>query len=102
MDREQFKQKIIDMAHVATLDEVKAYWDKKVENEAKKWGANDFWTKQQIGKREQAIKDFKEGKPVEFYEDSGMFYHHDSGCCGYGGNILLRGIMRLSLFRRHL
>ena len=69
MNRDEFIANIKSMAHVATIDEVKAYWDKKVQTEADKWGPNDFWTKQAKGRREQALKDFQEGKPVEFYEE---------------------------------
>ena len=85
MNRTEFVEHIKNMCHVPTFEEVQAYWDEQVKREEEHWGKDYIYSEWKRNARDKALKEFQEGKPVEFYKDSGMFYHYDSGCCGYGG-----------------
>lgn len=73
MNREEFEAHIKSMAHVATFEEVKSYWDKEVEKEENHWGKKDFWAKMARKARDGALKAYQEGKPVRFYREYDHF-----------------------------
>lgn len=83
--RDKFKQRIIEMAHKATFEEVKEFWDAQVESEEKHWGKDYIYSEWKREARERALNDYKAGKPVLFYKEGEYFSHFDAGCCGYGG-----------------
>lgn len=70
---EDFRNRIQAMAHKATLEEVIAYHDQKIESETKQWGADYIYTKWAKDAKERAIKEFSEGKRVLIYTEEEHF-----------------------------